>query len=290
VSSPESPPIQPLLASNTNGNHDMSDEAYSRVVASVLTWPIEKSKLIYQGLVVVPHIAAAARNRLRGRHRHTAASTSSVGLRLIQTSPVHHLSGMASSGIQRGMSAFLMFYAQGHIYQSTKGTTPSYIMDQALAGALSGAVSAPFHTVWELIKVRGGAGTSTSTSTTKGANRIVMVPQRQRVLAMYLTCLVPMVFRHGIFDATFFGVSAAAAPCSDSSGVRFALAAASASLTNLLWDVWKTRQMEHYPLRISFQQVARSMRWRTFLSHYVVKGTDLTANWFAVGYIKDHYF
>jgi hypothetical protein len=224
----------------------MSEEAFvnshSRMLASVLTWPIEKSKLVYQG----------------GGQIH----------QVLKLPLAQHASGMISSGLQRGGSAFLMFYLQSNIYQATKGGTSSHVADQALAGALSGALSAPFHTFWELIKVRG-------TMPCQGS---------------YITCLTPMVCRHVVFDATFFGVHSSLEGYTSSSGLRFAAAAALSSFTNLVWDVWKTRQMQDYPVRISFRGVVVTMKWRSFLSNYLVKATDLTANWFVVGCVKDFLF
>jgi len=237
----------------------MTDEAYSRMAASALTWPVEKSKLIFQG---------ASQQR---------ATIGSVMRRLLATSPTNHVLGMTSSGLQRGMSAYFMFYFQGHTYGAVKGTTGMYAADQALAGAVSGTMTAPIHTVWELIKVRGSA-----------VGKAWKLPKHS--LHMYSTCLVPMVCRHGIFDGIFFGVTAVIAPYSESSGIRFAAAAATASFANLLWDVWKTQQMQEYPKRISFRQIVRPLTWRGFLAQYIVKGVDLTANWFAVGVIKDRYF
>jgi hypothetical protein len=225
----------------------MSEEAFvnsqSRMLASALTWPIEKSKLVHQG----------------GGKIHQV---------MLKLPLAQHATGMLSSGLQRGGSAFLMFYLQSHIYQTTKGSTSSHVADQALAGALSGTLSAPFHTFWELIKVRG-------TMPCRGS---------------YTTCLTPMIYRHAIFDATFFGVHSSLEGYTPSSGVRFAAAAAASSFTNLIWDVWKTRQMQDYPVRISLRGVVVTMKWRSFLSNYLVKGTDLTANWFIVGCVKDFLF
>jgi hypothetical protein len=218
--------------------------SHSRMLASALTWPIEKSKLVYQG----------------GGQIHQVM----LKLPLLQ-----HATGMLSSGLQRGGSAFLMFFLQSHIYQTTKGSTSSHVADQAVAGALSGVLSAPFHTFWELIKVRG-----------------TIMPCR----GSYTTCLTPMIYRHAIFDATFFGVHSSLEGYTPSSGVRFAAAAAVSSFTNLIWDVWKTRQMQDYPVRISLRGVVVTMRWRSFVSNYLVKGTDLTANWFMVGCVKDFLF
>ena len=228
----------------------MSEEAflntYARIGASVLTWPIEKAKLLYQGGVHGGNIF----------HRLTYL-------------PVNqHAMGMLSSALQRGGSAFFMFYGQSHMYGLTKGSTDSMVLDQAFAGGLSGTLTAPFHTYWELIKVRGGLPCSRS----------------------YKMCLYPMAFRHAIFDATFFGVNSAVGQEEYHSSIRFALAAASASCMNLLWDVWKTRQMEAFPKRVRFASIFWNMKWRSFVRNYLVKGTDLTANWFVVGCLKEQLF
>jgi len=213
----------------------------------------------------------------------------------VATSPRNHIMGMASSSLQRGGSAFLMFHLQGHAYQWTCGISPkagspriANTVDHTIAGALSGALSAPFHTVWELIKVRGTWHASSQNRDSKSILRLLLPPDH--AFQMYRSCLLPMICRHAIFDATFFGVNASLSQSSFSSAQRFALGAASASFTNLLWDVWKTRKMEAYPKNIRFIEVARSFRLRTFFAHYLVKGTDLTANWFAVGYVKDRMY
>lgn len=235
---------------------------YARIGASALTWPIEKTKLLYQGSSTTPTSANSA--SITGRQ-----SCNMIINRLIQLPIQQHMMGIVSSGLQRGGSAFFMFYTQSQILQYTNQVTPSPVLDQAIAGGVSGAITAPFHTYWELIKVRG-------TMPSFGA---------------YRTCLYPMLFRHAIFDATFFGVNTAVGTDTTHAGVRFALAAASASFMNLIWDVWKTRQMEYYPKRVWLAQgVLASMTMRSLLSNYLVKGTDLTANWFAVGCFKEIFF
>lgn len=226
----------------------MTEEAfvntYARMGASALTWPIEKSKLLYQG----------------------GNAGVEIWTRLTSLPVQQHAMGMISSGLQRGGSAFFMFYTQSQIYDLTNGRTNSFILDQALAGGASGAITAPFHTYWELIKVRG-------TLPCMGAYRI---------------CLFPMICRHAIFDFTFFGVNASLGP-EQHAGGRFALAAAAASFSNLLWDVWKTQQMEHFPQRVRFG-IILAMPWSSFVKNYLVKGTDLTANWFVVGCLKERFF
>ena len=221
---------------------------YGRIGASALTWPVEKSKLLYQG----------NNNRCL---KSVATSLASLSLRT-------HVMGMLSSCTQRGGSAFLMFYTQANLYQFTNGVTRHSVTDQALAGALGGAMSAPFHTCFELIKVRGH------------------IPC---VNACFMS-LRPMMLRHAVFDGTFFLINAGLAQHEYSAGRRFAAAAATASFTNLLFDVWKTRQMAQFPRPVRFLSVVSSLRPTTFLSNYVVKGTDLTINWFVVGCLKEAFF
>jgi hypothetical protein len=196
---------------------------------------------------------------------------------------------MASSAIQRGGSAFFMFTCQNKVYEWTNGLLSvgggekNDIVGHCFAGVLSGAVTAPFHTYWELAKVRGGLPDSWT---------------------MYRTALIPMIFRHAVFDGVFFGVSTACdqwgkdlrqqqemSEILSHSGVKFGLAAATASLANLLFDVWKTRRMGSFPTRVNFiSGVVRTMTAASFISNYLVKGTDLTVNWFVVGSLKDHLF
>jgi hypothetical protein len=254
------------------GNKDEAlRNSLARFGASLLTWPIEKSKLIFQGQ---RHSLPLPQGQQQQRYIAAVAKS-------FRSIPLNqHLMGMLSSGLQRGGSAFIMFYAQSHVYRVTTGTMPSPTLDHAMAGALSGALSAPFHTYWELIKVRGSLPTTWSS---------------------YTMCLRPMVLRHGIFDATFFGVTTHLLLLErdngysvSSSGIRFAVAAATASFTNLWFDVWKTRQMQHAPktrIRL-FRGVILPMHWGStnFWSNYLVKGTDLTVNWFVVGCFKDILF
>lgn len=165
-----------------------------------------------------------------------------------------------------------MFYTQANLYQFTNGVTrhsvSHSVTDQALAGAPGGTLSAPFHTYFELIKVRGH------------------IP----CVIAYFMPLRPMMMRHAVFYGTFFWINAGLAQHEYSAGIRFATAAATASFTNLLLDVWKTRQMAQFPRPVRFLSVVSSLRPTTFLSNYIVKGTDLTIHWFAVGCLKEAFF
>jgi len=230
----------------------------SRMVASVLTWPVEKSKLLYQG---------GSRAVLRD-------------LTSLRTG--HHLMGMASSAAQRGGSAFFMFQIQGLVYPlASRGLTPSLHVDQAMAGALAGSIAAPLHAYWELIKVRGSFPSSRA----------------------YWISLRPMLARHSVFDGAFFGVNSCCVAASEDgdrrqrryphfnhAGFRFALAAASASFANLVFDVWKTRQMREFPTVVPLRSVMAGMTVGSYARNYLLKGADLTVNWFAVGCIKEALF
>lgn len=230
-------------------SEDALSNGLSRVLASMITWPVEKSKLLYQ---------AGVNN-----------SPSGVWRDLTRLDMKIHIMGMSSSGCQRGGSAFIMFALQSQAYRLTHQATSSSPMNHALAGTLAGAMSAPFHTYWEIIKVRHE------------------LPCRR----LYLTCLQPMILRHAVFDGTFFGVNALLlSEHQYTTGIRFAAAAASASLMNLVFDVWKTRQMAHFPHNVSLRQVFQSMTRRVFLTNYLVKGTDLALNWFVVGCLKEFLF
>lgn len=334
----------------------MTEEAlrnsYARMAASALTWPIEKCKLIFQAqstttssssLPSLPstsisttgiHNATTTKTRTfppPGGNRNSSNALIGVARRFVSLPWTHHIIGISSSSVQRGGSAFLMFYVQSSIYDNTIIRRPShdqqriqqhehcngnyhYICDQTVAGVFSGMVTAPFHTYWELIKVRGSLPTSTR---------------------MYVLALLPMTYRHAIFDGLFFGTQATLTQLggvkpqplgvsqvhpsdvvtpekvqevggwnadmvlhqlSSSSGVRFGISAAVASLGNLLWDVWKTRQMSvpstltpstvlskiGHPIRriYFFRDIVQTMTVQCFWRQYLVKGTDLTANWF----------
>jgi len=187
-----------------------------------------------------------------------------------------------ASACQRGGAAFLMFQLQASALPIVDGFSRNRHLDQALAGALAGLVTSPFHTVWEYAKING-----------------TLPPNR----AAYLVSLKPMMLRHAVFDATFFGSNSLC--CSENpnlshAGVRFAVSAATASFANLLFDVWKTRQMKQVgmarglgggvPRALPLRSVVATMTLSGFLRNYLVKGTDLTANWFAVGCVKEALF
>lgn len=214
--------------------------ALCRCLASFLTWPIEKSKLIYQaeGMPIVS--------------------------RLIVIPTASHIRGALASCAQRGGSAFLMFFIQGKMNVYTSSISISKSVNEAVAGALAGLISAPFHTYWELMKIRLGQPVTMSS---------------------YRAALLPMMLRHSVFDGSFFYVNDLFSDYS--SATRFGLAAASASFCNLIFDVWKTQRMHRYPQHTPLFRVLASLRISTFLSNYVVKGIDLTANWTVVGIIKD---
>jgi hypothetical protein len=304
-----------------------------RMIASVITWPVEKSKLLYQGGIVgggsgsssslsssAAAKATSGSGSLGGGARGGAPTANNFLLlrnvvkRFFEIPATQHGVGMISSAIQRGGSAFFMFTCQSQVYNWTEGMSRSHIVDHCFAGFISGAITAPFHTYWELAKVRGGLPSS---------------------FTMYRSALLPMILRHAVFDGVFFGVSAAcdvnerhtlienssnndnnstntnryvttttssiSSPRENEgedpttilshSGVKFGLAAATASFANLLFDVWKTRRMELFPQRVGFMTgVVQTMKVSSFLTNYLIKGTDLTVNWFVVGCLKDHVF
>mmetsp|Transcript_23468 Transcript_23468/g.34634 ORF Transcript_23468/g.34634 Transcript_23468/m.34634 type:complete len:234 (-) Transcript_23468:314-1015(-) len=225
---------------STRGASVPLENATCRFSASFFTWPVEKSKLIFQaeGVPVFSRLFA-------------------IPLR-------SHLQGALASCTQRGSSAFLMFYLQHEINIITNNVTPYKALDEGLAGVLAGLVSGPFHTYWELMKVRIG--------------QPVTIP-------VYRAALAPMMLRHGVFDGSFFFVNEILSEYS--SAVRFSSAAAAASFCNLVFDVWKTQRMHRFPQPTSFWFVVSSMRMSSFLSNYAIKGLDLSFNWFMVGLIKD---
>ena len=158
-----------------------------------------------------------------------------------------------------------MFFIQGELKEYTSGITRFESINEAAAGVMAGVVSAPFHTYWELMKVRTGCPVC---------------------IQSYKVALLPMILRHSVFDGTFFFVNDIFS--NYSSAVRFGTAAASASFCNLLFDVWKTQRMHRFPRHTSFYSVLSTLRFSTFLSNYAVKGIDLSFNWFVVGLVKDN--
>lgn len=214
--------------------------ALCRFCASFVTWPIEKSKLIFQaqGLPILS--------------------------RLISLPLRHHLQGAVASCTQRGGSGFLMFFIQGHLNGFTSESTSYKPVNEAIAGGMAGLVSAPFHTYWELMKVQIG---------------------KPVTIQAYKTALFPMIMRHSVFDGTFFFVNDVLSGYS--SAVKFGTAAATASFCNLVFDVWKTQRMHRFPQKTSFWFMLSSLRLSTFASNYLVKGVDLSVNWYIVGLIKD---
>lgn len=160
-----------------------------------------------------------------------------------------------------------MFFVQGKLKLYTADTTRYAHVNEALAGAMSGAMSAPFHTYWELMKVQMGTPVT---------------------LQAYKTAILPMVLRHSVFDGTFFFVNDVFGDYS--SAVKFGAAAASASFCNLVFDVWKTQRMHRFPQKTSFWFFLSSLRMSSFASNYFVKGVDLSVNWYMVGLIKDSFF
>lgn len=229
------------MASDNSALKVAQTNSIARFCASAITWPVEKTKLNFQG-GLTPLSAARA---------------------MASLSMKQHSFGMAASSLQRGGSAFLMFYTQSSVYKYTRGVSGRKFTDEALAGALSGAISAPFHTFWEIIKVKGVAPT----------------------LQSLKLSLFPMLLRHSVFDATFFAVYSLFEDYS--SGIRFALAGASGSCTNLLFDLWKTRQMES-AVKVPLFRVYKSLTIGSFALQYLVKGSELAINWFVVGCVKEY--
>lgn len=174
-----------------------------------------------------------------------------------------HGYGMISSSVQRGSSAYVMFYAQSKFTNITCGLTRRKEFDEGIAGFLSGVTSSPFHTYWELIKVTGKFPCSNS----------------------FLRSLKPMMFRHGVFDCIFFTVNKSLE--GQHSSLRFAISAATASFVNLMFDVWKTRQMEQFPKKVDLTSILKSFTVRSYFSNYFIKGIDLSFNWFIVGILKE---
>ncbi|CAB9519138.1 expressed unknown protein [Seminavis robusta] len=219
-------------------------KALTRSVASAGTWFVtEYPKLIFQ--------------RQQGQ-AHPIQSSIQI---YRQTPWNHHLRGAVSSAAQRGSSAFLMFYGQAAISNAIFGTTTnSSWLSSGLAGFLGGGVSAVVHTLFEPLKIR---------------------HDQRLTWSIYKASLRPMMWRHALFDGTFFATTSLLQEYSYAT--QFGVSALAASTVNLTHDVWKTQFIRALPKRVRWITVVQGMTSTCFRQQLVVKAADLGFNWWVTG-------
>jgi len=182
------------------------------------------------------------------------------------TSVGHHIRGASLSALQRGSSACIMFYGQSWIANVLGSPTSSATANAGLAGFISGGASSFVHTIFEPMKIR----------------------QESFSFDVYRKSLVPMFWRHALFDTAFFATNAAL--IDQAYSVQFGVSALVASCVNLIHDVWKTRVIQGLPKRLSFVTVLRSLSTVEYTKQLCWKSIDLGANWFATGVLYSHLF
>lgn len=118
--------MDPIVASSLKSG-------LSRMVASALTWPVEKSKLLYQR-------GHGIKGTVKAFNKVTVA---------------HHMTGIVSSAAQRGTTTIVTFTIQGWIQENLKGQVGNAVVEHGIAGAVTGSFTAPFTAWLEPLKIRG---------------------------------------------------------------------------------------------------------------------------------------
>lgn len=210
------------------------------------------------------------------------------------TSASNHFRGALSSAAQRGSSACIMFYGQSYISHSLLYTlqkekneppTPGTVaMTAGLAGLLGGGASSLIHTLFEPIKIRHEPLTAN----------------------IYRASLWPMMWRHALFDGTFFATSACLEQYNQNPqnsyqfgyATIFGVSALCASTINLTHDLWKTQYIQALPSsspssssslqqqlapRLKWRTVVQSLTRQTFRQQWTMKAFDLGFNWWVTG-------
>ncbi|KAJ1386989.1 hypothetical protein B484DRAFT_459899 [Ochromonadaceae sp. CCMP2298] len=178
-----------------------------------------------------------------------------------------HLRGAVSSAAQRGSSACIMFYGQSYIEAAMGKPTEYAVVNAGMAGFISGGLSSFVHSIFEPLKIRHGEGFR---------------------LSVYKKALVPMMWRHALFDMSFFSCGALLADKPYST--RFAVSALVASSINLFHDLWKTQLIKALPKRVKFITVLRSLTPAEYFKQMAYKSFDLGANWWLMGFIYEQLF
>jgi hypothetical protein len=227
-------------------------KALTRSVASFGTWFVtEHPKLILQ-------------QQRQSHSRHPLLTTVDI---YRKTPWNHHLRGATSSAAQRGSSALIMFYGQAYISRTLYGAevAPSW-WSAGMAGFLGGGISSLVHTIFEPIKIR----------------------HQPMSWAVYQASLWPMMWRHALFDGTFFATSTL---LHDSSyATQFGISALAASTVNLTHDLWKTQFIQALPQRMKWLTVVRGLNFASFQQQLIMKATDLGFNWWVTGLLYAYFF
>ncbi len=182
------------------------------------------------------------------------------------TSLKNHIRGSLSAAAQRGSSACIMFYGQYYITTAMNKPTESAALNAGLAGFLSGGASSLIHTVFEPMKIR----------------------HEGFKFNVYVRALVPMFWRHGLFDATFFAMNSTLKDYSYAT--QFAVSALAASCVNLSHDLWKTQLIKALPTRVKYISVLRDLTLREYGKQMVMKSLDLGMNWWLTGLLYQKVF
>ena len=251
----------------TKSNNENSDtgaespwsKAAARSMASLGTWfATEYPKLIFQ-------------QQKQSKSRHPLVETLHI---YRNTCFSNHVRGATSSAAQRGSSALIMFYGQHYILgclsvkngNSFSQQTATSWYSAGLAGFLSGGASSLIHTLFEPIKIR----------------------HEPLTWNIYRASLLPMAWRHALFDSTFFAASTALEQ-SDypfSYATQFGLSALAASTVNLTHDLWKTQFIRDLPNRqLKWMAVVKSLSVRSFRQQLYAKAADLGLNWWFTGFL-----
>jgi hypothetical protein len=200
------------------------------------------------------------------QQRHPTPAISS--LRLYRETPWNsHVRGAMSSFAQRGSSAFIMFYGQATISKAIPGGSrmPDW-WSAGMAGFLGGGLSAFVHTLFEPVKIRYSGLT----------------------WPVYCASLWPMMWRHALFDGTFFATSACL--YDRSYATQFGVSALAASTVNLTHDVWKTQFIRALPARVRWMTVIQGLTLKSFKQQLVIKAADLGFNWWVTGLLFAYLF
>ena len=240
-------------------------KAATRSMASFGTWfCTEYPKLILQ-------------QQQQHRHSNSKSPLLVKSFQIYKATPwQHHLKGAVSSAGQRGSSAWIMFYGQAFISQSLyhdqdrNGQQPPW-WTAGIAGALGGGISSLVHSIFEPIKIR-------------------HEPFSWRI---YKASVWPMMWRHALFDGTFFATSTlmdSSEQYSFSYATQFGLSALAASAVNLTHDLWKTQYIRALPRRLKWVTVVQSLSRKSFRQQLVVKAADLGFNWWVTGLLYAYLF
>jgi len=182
------------------------------------------------------------------------------------TSIKNHLRGSLTAAAQRGSSTALMFYGQYYIITAMNKPTEYAVVNAGLAGFLSGGVSSFVHSAFEPLKIR----------------------HEGFKFSVYKKAIVPMFWRHGLFDATFFAMNTLLKDYSYPT--QFAVSALAASCVNLPHDLWKTQLIKALPARVRFMDVLRSLTMSEYSKQMLAKCADLGVNWGMTGLLYQSVF